>query len=89
MGETVRTHVLLDAEAARALDELAGPRGRSRLIQELILAEVKRRKAREAVRAVMARAPSPDSPAEWATPEGALAWIRAMREDSPDPWAGQ
>ena len=41
---TVRTHVVLPAELAKEIDEIAGPRGRSAFIVETTAKEVRRRK---------------------------------------------
>ncbi|MGA9673156.1 MAG: hypothetical protein WBQ94_28410 [Terracidiphilus sp.] len=41
---TVRTHIVLPAELAKDIDELAGPRGRSAFIVETTAKEVRRRK---------------------------------------------
>lgn len=41
---TLRTHIVLPAELAKDIDELAGPRGRSAFIVETTAKEVRRRK---------------------------------------------
>ena len=41
---TLRTHIVLPAELAQDIDELAGPRGRSAFIVETAAKEVRRRK---------------------------------------------
>ena len=41
---TLRTHIVLPAELAKEIDELAGPRGRSAFLVETAAKEVRRRK---------------------------------------------
>ena len=69
----MRLHINLDDELARQIDELAGPRGRSRYIREAIEARV------EVDRRVAARrklvGSMPDF-APWMTPE----WISENRK---------
>lgn len=84
MTAVVRTHVLLHEDALRALDELAGPRGRGRLIEELIFAEAQRRRASVALAQVSGTMPAGHP--TWATEELADQWIREQRA-APDPWS--
>ena len=76
---TVRTHIVLPAELAKEIDELAGPRGRSAFIVETTAKEVRRRK----LLALLQR----DEPA-WRDEDhpdiaelGTAAWVRSLRNE--------
>jgi len=76
---TVRTHIVLPAELAKEIDELAGPRGRSAFIVETTAKEVRRRK----LLAFLQR----DEPA-WRDEDhpdiaelGTAAWVRSLRNE--------
>lgn len=92
MGDMVRTHVLLPRELLTQIDKRVGPRRRSEFVAETLRKELDRvnlidlfhaaqREARERGHA--------GDPPEWSTPEGTIAWVRAMREDVDDPWEGR
>jgi hypothetical protein len=76
---TLRTHIVLPAQLAKDIDELAGPRGRSAFIVETAAKEVRRRK-------LLAFFES-DEPA-WRDenhPElvelGTAGWVRSLRSE--------
>jgi hypothetical protein len=84
---TLRTHIVLPAELAKDIDELAGPRGRSAFIVETAAKEVRRRKLLAFLQS--------DEPA-WLDenhPElaemGTAEWVRSLRNESSVRLAGR
>lgn len=76
-----RTNVTLSEELMRAVDELAGPRGRSQFVADAVAYKVKRerlRRALDAARGAFIGTPS------YMTPDEAYRWIRSMREEDDD-----
>lgn len=69
----MRLHINLDDDLVRQIDEVAGPRGRSRLIREAVEAEVERRRRRAALERLVGSMPDF---APWMTPE----WISETRK---------
>ncbi|MGH2981661.1 MAG: CopG family ribbon-helix-helix protein [Solirubrobacterales bacterium] len=67
----MRIHINLDDELVRNIDEVAGPRGRSRLIREAVEQEVDRRRRRKALEEGMGSVPgfAPHMTAEWISAE--------------------
>jgi metal-responsive CopG/Arc/MetJ family transcriptional regulator len=76
-----RTNVTLPEALLRAVDELAGPRGRSRFVADAVEAKVKRerlRRALDATRGALVGTPS------YLNPDESYRWIRSMREEEED-----
>ncbi|MGH2391965.1 MAG: hypothetical protein ACRDGH_00515 [Candidatus Limnocylindria bacterium] len=76
-----RTNLTLPVELLREVDELAGPRGRSRYVAQAVAYRVKRDRLGEAIResaGVLAGTPYA------MTPDEVLAWVRALREEETD-----
>jgi Ribbon-helix-helix protein, copG family len=69
----MRLHINLDEDLVKQIDEVAGPRGRSRLIREAVEAEVERRHRRAALERLFGSMPDF---APWMTPE----WISENRK---------
>jgi Ribbon-helix-helix protein, copG family len=69
----MRMHINLDDRLVEQIDELAGPRGRSKLIREAIENEVKGRRRRAALEKLVGSLPDF---APWMTPE----WISENRK---------
>jgi len=65
-------HINLDDELVAKIDEIAGPRGRSKLIREAIENEVEGRRRRAALEKLVGSLPDF---APWMTPE----WINEQR----------
>jgi hypothetical protein len=68
-------HINLDDDLVREIDELAGSRGRSKLIREAVEVEVDRRRRRAALESLIGSMPDF---APWMTPE----WISEDRKRS-------
>jgi hypothetical protein len=68
-------HINLDDKLVKEIDELAGPRGRSKLIREAVELEVERRRRRAALERLVGSAPDF---APWMTAE----WISEDRKQS-------
>jgi len=75
-----RTNVTLPEELLRQVDELAGPRGRSRYVAEAVASQVKRDRRRrvfEETFGVMVGKPG------WMSPDDVIDFVNASREDRP------
>lgn len=83
MRMNVRTNLLLPAELVTAVDELAGPRGRSRYVAEALEAKVRRDRLHAAI--VETAGAWKDHPL-FPTSEAVVEWIRDGRRDRHDPW---
>jgi metal-responsive CopG/Arc/MetJ family transcriptional regulator len=73
-----RTNVTLPEELLHQVDELAGPRGRSKFVADAVTWKVKRerlRRALDAARGAWIGTPS------YMTPDEAYRWVRSMREE--------
>ena len=80
----VRTNLLLPEELVREMDELAGPRGRSRFVAEAIAYKLRRERLRRAWESARGSIRAEDHP-EWSTPEKIDAWLEEMRSEVTDP----
>lgn len=69
----MRMHINIDDKLVEAIDEVAGPRGRSKLIREAVETEVDRRRRRAALERAFGSLPDF---APWMTPE----WISKERK---------
>jgi metal-responsive CopG/Arc/MetJ family transcriptional regulator len=76
-----RTNLTLPEELLREVDELAGPRGRSRYVAEAVAQRVKRDRLGKAIRdtaGFMVGKPG------WMGPDEVLQWVRDLREEETD-----
>ncbi len=73
-----RANMTLPEELLREVDELAGPRGRSRYVAEAVAARVKRDKLG---RAIEAAAGSLAAAGHAITRDEVSAWVREVREE--------
>jgi len=71
----MRIHINLDDDLVKLIDEIAGPRERSKLIREAVEVEVARRRRRAALGRLVGSMPDF---APWMTPE----WISEERKRS-------
>lgn len=77
-----RTNLTLPEDLIRQVDELAGPRGRSRFVADAVAYRVKREKLRRAIEASFGcLVPEGGTPM---TREEVSAWVRAQREEETD-----
>ncbi len=72
-GVCMRLHITLPEETVRAIDEVAGERGRSAFIREAVVKEAERRRKMKSFWAAVGSIPDF---APWMTPE----WISAERK---------
>jgi predicted transcriptional regulator len=84
MRMNVRTNLLLPEDLVREMDELAGPRGRSRFVAEAVAYKLRRERLRQAWDRARGSIRAEDYP-HWATPEKVDAWIEEMRAEVTDP----
>lgn len=76
-----RTNLTLPEELMAEVDELAGPRGRSRYVAEAVAQRVKRDKLGKAIRetaGIMVGSPG------WMSPDEVVAWVDFLRSEETD-----
>jgi predicted transcriptional regulator len=77
-----RTNVTLPEDLMQEVDELAGPRGRSRYVAEAVAQRVKRDRLGKAIRetaGIMVGKPG------WMSPEEVVRWVDELRSEESDP----
>lgn len=77
-----RTNLTLPEELLREVDEIAGPRGRSRYVAEAVLQRVKRDRLGQAIRetaGIMVGKPG------WMSPDEVVRWVDELRSEETDP----
>lgn len=79
----VRTNLLLPADLVAGIDEVAGPRGRSRYVAQAV--EQRLRRDRWWVAAQAAAGAWKDHPL-FPTDDSVVEWVRAGRAEGSDPW---
>ncbi len=80
----VRTNLLLPADLVEELDQVAGPRNRSRFVADAVRYKLRREKLRQAWEKSFGVLKAEDHP-HWATPEKVVEWVRMMRAEETDP----
>jgi metal-responsive CopG/Arc/MetJ family transcriptional regulator len=80
----VRTNLLLPADLVAELDQVAGPRNRSRFVADAVRYRLRREKLRLAWKKSFGILSAEDHP-HWATPEKVVEWVRMMRAEETDP----
>ena len=80
----VRTNLLLPKDLVDAVDQFAGPRGRSRYVAEVLERQVRRERWYAAARATAGA--WRDHPL-FPTDESVIEWVRAGRRQTRDPWS--
>lgn len=79
----IRTHVVMPEELVAAVDQLVGPRHRSRFITDAVEERVKReRRVQAAIAVAGSLIDDPDIPDEWRTAEGTSDWVRTIRKEA-------
>ena len=76
-----RTNLTLPEDLLAAVDELAGPRGRSRYVAEAVAQRVKRDKLGKAIRetaGIMVGSPG------WMSPDEVVRWVDFLRSEETD-----
>jgi metal-responsive CopG/Arc/MetJ family transcriptional regulator len=80
----VRTNLLLPQELVEAVDEVAGPRGRSRYVARAVERQLRRDRQVDAFEATFGTLTASDYP-QWSTPEAVVSWVRERRAETTDP----
>ncbi len=83
MRMNVRTNLMLPEELVEAIDEVAGPRGRSRYVTEVLERQIRRDRWFADAKATAGS--WKDHPL-FPTSESVVEWIRALRAEGRDPW---
>ena len=76
-----RTNLTLPQDLLSEVDELAGPRGRSRYVAEAVAQRVKRDKLGKAIRetaGIMVGSPG------WMSPDEVVRWVDELRSEETD-----
>jgi metal-responsive CopG/Arc/MetJ family transcriptional regulator len=76
-----RTNLTLPEELMAEVDEIAGPRGRSRYVAEAVAQRVKRDKLGKAIRetaGIMVGSPG------WMSPDEVVRWVDFLRSEETD-----
>lgn len=84
---TMRTNLLLPRELVERVDQLAGPRGRSRFVAEVLDRAVRRELQREALRSTAGMLKGKPGYEHWSTPERVVEWVSDLRASDRDPWS--
>jgi hypothetical protein len=84
MRMNVRTNLLLPEALVKGVDEIAGPRGRSRYVAQAIERQLRRDRQKEAFEATFGSLSTEDYP-QWSTPEKVIDWVRDRRMETTDP----
>ena len=80
----VRTNLMLPEDLVAVIDEIAGPRGRSRYVAEALAREVRRDRQRQALEETFGTLSGEDYP-QWKTPDDVVEWVRERRSETTDP----
>ena len=87
MAMRIATNLMLPADLVAEIDEIAGPRNRSRFIEEAARAKLKREQLRIAIDRAAGAWTAEDYP-EFATSELVVEWVRKIRAEVTDPGPG-
>ena len=79
----VPTNLSLPVELVAEIDEVAGPRNRSRFVEEALRRAVRREQFRIAGERTAGSLRAKDYP-HWRTPDDVVAWVREMRAEETD-----
>jgi len=85
MAVRIPVNMSLRKDLVEQLDEVAGPRGRSAYVEELLDRQLRRERMR---RAWEAAAGSWKDHPEFPTSEAVVEWVRARRREKTDPGPG-
>jgi len=77
-------NLMLPADLVAEIDEVAGPRNRSRFIEEAARAKLKREQLRLAIERTAGAWKAEDYP-EFATSQMVVEWVRKIRAEETDP----
>jgi len=82
----MRTNLVLPRELVAEVDRVAGPRGRSRFVAEVLERAVRRERQREALRAGVGMLADEPGMEHWSTPDRVVQWVTEQRSGGRDPW---
>ena len=82
----VRTNLVLPRELVAEVDRVAGPRGRSRFVAEVLEQAVRRARQREAMLAGVGMLAGRHGYEHWSTPDRVVQWVYEQRSGGRDPW---
>ncbi|MGH2408138.1 MAG: hypothetical protein ACRDF7_08695 [Candidatus Limnocylindrales bacterium] len=84
MTMRIATNLMLPADLVKAIDDVAGPRNRSRFFEDAARAKLKRERLRLAIERTAGAWKAEDYP-EFATSEMVVEWVKRMRGEVTDP----
>jgi metal-responsive CopG/Arc/MetJ family transcriptional regulator len=82
----VRTNLFLPRELVAEVDRVAGPRGRSRFVAEVLEQAVRRERQREAMLAGVGMLADRPGYEHWSTSDRVVEWVYEQRAGGRDPW---
>lgn len=81
---TTRVHIVFPTDLLADVDDLAGPRERSRFVVEATRELVRRTRMLKALDEMAGSLVGVHTPPEWETPEGTDAWVCGLRKEWDD-----
>jgi metal-responsive CopG/Arc/MetJ family transcriptional regulator len=84
---TVRTNLLLPRDLVERVDKLAGRRGRSRFVAEVLESALRREAQREAIRGGAGLLKGRPGYEHWSASDRVVEWVDKVRAEDRDPWA--
>jgi metal-responsive CopG/Arc/MetJ family transcriptional regulator len=79
----VPTNLSLPADLVAEIDEVAGPRHRSRFVEEALRRAIRREQLRDSIERTAGVLRAEDYP-HWRTSEDVVEWVREMRAEETD-----
>jgi hypothetical protein len=77
----MRTHISLPEDLVAEVDELAGPRGRSKFVEEAVRMKVVNERQRRMLKKLASLPPlDPEKYPYWRTPQDVSRWVRESRQ---------
>jgi metal-responsive CopG/Arc/MetJ family transcriptional regulator len=84
MAVRVPTNLTLPQDLVEQIDDVAGPRGRSRFVEDAVRRALRRERLRVALEQTAGVLKAEDYP-HWSTSEQVIEWVRASRSEKTDP----
>lgn len=84
---TMRTNLVLPRELVERVDRIAGRRGRSRYVAEILAQAVRRERQGEVLRSAASMLRGRPGYEHWSTPDRILEWVASLRAAERDPGA--
>ena len=83
---SMRTNLLLPRDLVERVDRVAGRRGRSRFVAEVLEQALRRDHQREALRSGAGMLRAKPGYEHWSTSDRVVEWVSSLRGADRDPW---